>query len=200
MSLWRRVYAERRVIVLPLLVLLGANVAVLALGVLPIKRAVASDTDAAVLATAKLVEARQLETAAKNARASKDQADVELKKFYAEILPPAQGEARRVAKSRIEQMAAQANLTFKNSQYDFTPVKESRLTRVDGKVTLRGDYASIRRFLYAVETAPEFVVIEKVEVSQPAQQTGGGAVAMLDITLDVATYYLSDESGGAHTP
>ena len=42
MSLWRRIYLERRAVVLPLVVLLVANVAALALAVFPLKRSVAS--------------------------------------------------------------------------------------------------------------------------------------------------------------
>ena len=87
MSLWRRVYAERRAVVLPLLVALVANVAVLALGVFPLERSVAGAETAALDAKSDLANARREDMQAKTARTSMERGDVELKKFYAEILP-----------------------------------------------------------------------------------------------------------------
>ena len=56
-----------------------------------------------------------------------------------------------------------------------------------GDVTLVGDYADIRKFLYEVETSQEFVVIERVALSQPSAAQGG---AQLELALSVATYFL----------
>ena len=62
--------------------------------------------------------------------------------------------------------------------------------RAFSTVTLSGRYANIRRFLYAVETATEFIVVERVGVVDAAtgQQSNNGS---LDVTLLVATYYVS---------
>jgi len=56
-------------------------------------------------------------------------------------------------------------------------------------VTLVGDYQNIRRFLYAVETAREFLVVERVALSQATDLKAGNTGA-LEVTLDIATYYL----------
>ena len=87
MSLWRRVFMEPRAVVLPLLVALVANMGVLALGVFPLTRGVASAEATALEAEADLANARREDMQAKAARTSLERGDVELKKFYAEILP-----------------------------------------------------------------------------------------------------------------
>jgi Type II secretion system (T2SS), protein M subtype b len=196
MSLWRRVYQERRSVVLPLVVFLLANVGVYVLGVLPLGRSVESDRTAAFDALAGLGAARLVDTTAKNARARKEQADLELKKFYGDVLPTGASGAVNIVSFWLQQTAEAAGLQFKSNQTSQEPVKDSRLTRVASTVTLRGDYANVRRFLYAAETAPQFVVIEKVRLAEPANSdsaTGGG----LELVLDVSTYYVTPGGSGA---
>jgi Tfp pilus assembly protein PilO len=53
-----------------------------------------------------------------------------------------------------------------------------------------GRYANIRRFLYAVETASEFVVVEKVGLAQ-STATEQGSNGALEVSLVVATYFVT---------
>ena len=187
MSLWRRIYKERRAIVLPLLVLLGVDAAILALGVFPLSRSVASLETAADDAGTALLKARLIERQARDAVASRGRADQELSRFYVDILPANAGAARKVFSS-LEGAAAESGLTFQRSQFDEAEVRDSRLARMTEKITLVGEYPNIRKFLYTVETAPEFVIIERVALSQ-AEDLQSGNSGRLDVTLDVATYY-----------
>ena len=98
-------------------------------------------------------------------RKSKDRADTELRKFYSEILP--EKFRRRGATSPnfwLHGVADESKVTLAGSG-NRKPIKDSTLTRVSGQVTLVGEYSNVRRFLYEVETAQEFVVIESVELS-----------------------------------
>lgn len=194
MSLWKRIYLERRAYALPLLVLLVGNVAALALGVFPLKRSVASAEQAEVTATNELKQASALERSAKDARDKKAQADQELTKFYKEILPVNAQDASQIANYWLQRTATASGLAVKNTQLVYEDVKDSDLLRVKGKATLNGDYTNIRRFLYAVETAQQFLIIEKVEVTQPTLlQSATGA---LEIQLDLATYFRSPAHRG----
>jgi Tfp pilus assembly protein PilO len=191
-SLWRRIFQERRTILLPLAALVLANVGVLILGVLPLRQSVAGLRDERRTAAFDLNLAKLLEKQARNARESKERADVELKKFYADVLPGDFSSARRlVAMQFLANTANEAGLTFERGQAEPVDLRDSQLQRVTAKVTLRGDYSNIRKFLYAVETAPEFVIIERVALAQASNQQSNRSEA-LDVTLDVATYYLSD--------
>ncbi len=87
MSLARRIFVERRRVVLPLLVFLIANIAVLVLVVFPLQQSVASAESARVQATLSLENARKQQKPAVDQKAGKERADIELKKFYTQILP-----------------------------------------------------------------------------------------------------------------
>lgn len=190
MSLWRRIYQEHRPVVLPLVAFLGANIAVFALGVLPLRHSVVGDKAAAFDALTRLGKARLADSTAKSARARKQQADLDLKKFYGEILPADASAAINLVSFWLQQTAEASGLQFKNSQASPEAIRNSRLTRMTSTVTLDGGYANIRRFLYAVETAPKFVVIERVRLSESsgAQDAAAGG---LELIVDVSTYYLT---------
>lgn len=189
MTLWRRVFAERRRVVLPLVVVLVANVAVLALVVLPLTRGVAGAQDASLVAAMSLANARREDMHAKAARTSKERGDLELQKFYAEILPRDYAGAGDVLNYLLGDAADEVNLKYQGGTWDREDIRDSSLTKVTGRITLTGDYGNIRQFLYNLETAKEFVVAEKVELSQANTVKATNA---LEVALSVATYYLSD--------
>jgi hypothetical protein len=186
MSLATRVFTERRRVVLPLLVFLALNVAVLALIVFPLQRSVASAESASAQAALSLQSARKLQKTVADEKAAKARADVELKKFYTEILPKDFAGARNLTNFWLGRIAEESRLTYRAGQYDSEEVRGSGLMKLTGEVTLVGDYADIRRFLYQVETAREFVIIERVALSQPGAVQGG---AQLDLALSVVTYF-----------
>jgi hypothetical protein len=191
MSLAGRIFAERRAVMVPLVLFLGANVGVLLGVVWPMQRAVNGADEARYQATMSLAAARKIETEWKAKRSSKDRADLELRKFYSEILPTSFAGARGVANFFLQTVAAESKLVLRSGQWEPAPLKDSRLTRVSGTVTLLGDYASVRRFLYEVETAQEFVVIERVELSEANSTQNDNR---LELTLSVATYYVTDRN------
>jgi Tfp pilus assembly protein PilO len=189
MSLWRRVYQERRAVMLPLVIFLVASAIVLGVVVLPLAQNVSTLEADAQNASTNLIRARFKDKQAKDALGSKDRADEELKKFYAEILPTAGAGARRVI-AFLRATADQNGVQFNSSNLDQKPVDDSQLMRVTGNVTLTGTYANMRKFLYVVETAEEFVVVESVGLKQESD-TRAGAAGRLEVNLDVATYYLA---------
>ena len=110
MTLWARVYSERRAVLLPVLVLLAVNIGVLLLGVLPLMRAVGTAADEVVGASADLAAARKLEKDVKALRDGKDRAAVETLKFYQEVLPVSYAEALRVTNFWLQGAAAESGL------------------------------------------------------------------------------------------
>ena len=53
-------------------------------------------------------------------------------------------------------------------------------------MVLSGTYADMRDFMYQLETAPEFVVIDNVQLA------GGDGDGSLVVTLDLSTYYRNE--------
>ena len=191
MSLWRRIFQERRAVVLPLAIALVANVATLVLAVLPLRRSVANMEDQAVNASLALSQARHLEKSAKDALTSRERATTELQKFYAEILPADNQSAFRIGRSWLPQAAQGAGLRYTGGAADIDEVNDSRLTRASVKIGLEGTYANIRKFLYTVETAEEFVIIERVELQQTGTDAPANTSGRLLVVLSVTTYFLT---------
>ena len=129
MTLWRRVMAERKGLVLPLLIALAVNVGVLALGVFPLQASVAGDEDRAATVKRELCEAQRLERLANDTRASQVRADQELKQFYSEVLPGSHAEARDLLYLQLRTIAQQNGLTVFQGRFEREPVEDSTLMR-----------------------------------------------------------------------
>jgi Tfp pilus assembly protein PilO len=185
----RRIFDERKRVLLPLVVVLVANILALALVIVPLKAAVALAESRAVEVMRELGEARRLERDVAQARTSTEQADKELTRFYAEVLPRDFPAAQKTLALWLTEAARDAGLEFHGSHLDWSEVKDSRLSRFFSQVTLEGRYPSIRRFLYSVETAKEFIVVEKVELAQTSDQPA--ADGLLEVALVVSTYFVT---------
>ena len=53
--------------------------------------------------------------------------------------------------------------------------KGSQLSKLTTTYTLTGDYRDVRRFIYSLETAPEFIVLENIGADVGAGRTAGSA-------------------------
>ncbi len=187
-SLWRRVYEERKRVALPLLVVLAVNAAVFVLAVLPFGRNVAAAEVDRGAARAALAQAERQHAEIKEVRASRERADQELRRFYTDVLPRDHATATKASNVWLQGAAKADGLKFSNQHNAQADVRESRLSRVSSTVTLFGLYPNIRRFLHAVETAEEFIIIESVTLSQ-SEQSQLGAGASLTVELGASTYY-----------
>ena len=192
MSIWRRVYQDRRAVMLPLLMALVLNIGVWLLGVVPFRtRLSAAEADAREAAV-ELVNARRIAEQAAQAAASRSQADAQLKAFYGSVLPSDYPTAVKTTNAWVQQAATDAGLAFRSSRFEREPVDESRLSRAVSNVSLTGQYVDLRRFLHALEVAEEFIVLERVElVDTTANQQGGGAIG---IEAVVSTFFVAPES------
>lgn len=187
MSIWQRAVVEKRRILLPLLIAIIANVVLYVVVVFPLGRQVASAQQEERAAREQLIRARQDYNSAKATVTGKQQADVALKKFYKDVLPPDQSVAQRLTYTRLAQLAKQANVRLEHGTNEISREKGSALSKLTTRYTLFGEYRDVRRFIYSLETAPEFLVLENIALSSNNEpQTRG--VAM---NLDIATYFRS---------
>ena len=186
MTLWRRVMAERKGLVWPLLIGLAVNIGVLALGVFPLQASVAGDENRAMAVKMQLGEAQRMQRLANDTRASQVRADQDLKQFYSELLPGSNAEARDLLYGQLRIIALGNALKFASSTTQSEPVENSLLRRMDSTVSLNGDYANIRRFLYDLETAEEFYIVNSVKLG-PSSRRDSGA---LEVLLGLSTYFM----------
>ena len=184
-SLYRRLLSEHRRLIIPLAVLFGVNVLVYALGVYPLSQRVANVEHRNQAADQALAQARREYDAARGALEGKERATVELATFYKEVLPPDLAGARRLTYLRLSQLVREAGLQFKTSQFNQdTADRESTLDRLRIQLQVQGSWENIRTLIYQLDTAPEFVVIDNIVLSEG--RTEGGA---LELDMELSTYY-----------
>ena len=189
-ELIRRVLAEKRSLVLTLVVALVANIAAYALVVRPrgIRAAGAADRAAAAAAA---VRAAELELAAARALVEgKRRADEELNAFYQRVLPADLSAARRMTYASLPALARKTNVRYEQRRSSVEePHEEARLGRLAIRMVLQCEYEAFRDFIFQLESAPEFVIIDDVTITQndPAKP--------LTLTLQLSTYYRLGANG-----
>jgi hypothetical protein len=178
-----RVFAEKRRLILPIAIAAVVNLAIYAVVIYP------------RTSSASALEQRAQQAALSRARAAADLRDAEamqtgqdratqqLARFYDEVLPQGQEGARRITYRRLAALADEFNLDYDRRMMAIKQDRESALEQMDVTMVLEGEYRDVRRFIHALETAPEFVVIEGVGLVQ-GEQNGP-----LTLTVRLSTYY-----------
>jgi hypothetical protein len=180
----RRAVTEHRALVLALAVAFVVNVCVYALVVYPLAERVANIEQRDQAAEEALAQARMDHAQASGTLTGKTRAAAQLATFYHDVLPGDLAGARRLTYLRLARLARESNLQSERSSYDPTAATGSTLTRLQIQMVLSGTYANLRNFVYQLETAPEFVVIDRVQLT--AERTGTGPLVAI---LRLSTYY-----------
>lgn len=187
-----RILADKRRIVVPLVMTVLANILLYAVVVFPLGRQVASAEAEANTQHELLNRARQDHRAARATVTGKQQADAALQKFYKDVLPGSASAARTLTYTRLSQLAEQANVRLEQGANIVEREKDSTLSKSTTTYMLVGDYRNVRKFIYALETTPEFVVLENVGLTSPGEQAAGRELSM---RLEIATYFRSGNVG-----
>lgn len=184
MGLVRRVVAERRRLLIPLSLALFVNAGVYGLFAYPLSQRVANIEQREQAAEQALGSARREYTQASGALTGKARASTELASFYGDVLPQGLSGARRLTYLRLAQLARESGLDLRSSSATLTAPRGSTLMRLGVKMVLSGSWPDVRTFIHALETAPEFVVIDNVELAEGTEE------GSLVLTLALSTYYL----------
>jgi Tfp pilus assembly protein PilO len=188
-----RVMAEKRSLIVTLVLAIVANALLFAVVVFPLEHQASSANQEARIQREQLSRARQDYLLAKATVAGKEQADAALQTFYKEDLPADSGIARKLTYTRLAQLAKQANVKLEHGTNVVKHEKGSELSKLTTTYTLTGDYRDVRRFIYSLETAPEFIVLENVSLTASSgEQQQARALAM---NLEIATYFRSGDAG-----
>jgi Tfp pilus assembly protein PilO len=180
----RRALAEHRRFVVPLVIALAVNVLVYAFFVFPLAQRVANVEQRNQQAGQALTAAQADFAQANGTLTGKDRAATELATFYKDVLPPDLSGARRLTQLRLRQLARESDLMFDRDQYAEEEVRDSSLRRLRIRMVLSGDYEDMRTFIHQLEAAPEFVVIDNIELAGGADNSNAQVV-----TLEMSTYY-----------
>jgi hypothetical protein len=179
-----RVLSDHRRWLVPVGLVLAINVAVLVIVVLPLRQAVESGS-ARAAASAQALQAAMADL--KDAEATRDgqsQASKDLDRFYASVLPGDFSSARRITQLKMSQMARAHDVRFESGAMSTEAIKSSALERLHVNLALTGDWDDIRELIYELETGPDFIVIDNMQLAEGADANAG-----LSLTLDLSTYY-----------
>jgi Tfp pilus assembly protein PilO len=189
MELVQRVMREHRRVVVPLAIALGVNIVLYAAVVYPLAQRVANIEQRDRTAEEQLQAAQREHAQAAGTLTGKDRAAAELATFYKDVLPTDLAGARRLTHLRLAQLARESNLKFLHASFEPVAERNRTLTRLKIEMVLSGSYADMRAFIHQLETSPEFVVIDNVELGEGAE---GGP---LSVTLHLSTYYRESADG-----
>lgn len=188
LAFMRRVIAEKRTVVVLVVIGLTVDAALYALAVQPWVVKVENAHRRAAAAAANLEAARQRFEIARLAAAGKARADAELSTFHREILPRDLAGARALTFARLATLADDHGLSMERRAAAADRDEDSRLARLRVSMLLSGAYRDIRRFIHALETASEFLIIEAIVLSQGDEAEAGEV-----LSLDLSTYYRYDD-------
>lgn len=182
--LLRRALAENRTLVLTLSLALLANVLAYVLVVRPLAVKSTGAADRAANAT-RTRQAAEREMAQADALVKgKARADEELAAFYRKVLPTDLTAARRMTYASLPALARRTGVRYEARTTTVEQVgRDANLERMAIRMVLQGDYESLRQFIYALEVAPEFVIIDDVVLDESQSDDA------LRLTIDLSTYY-----------
>jgi hypothetical protein len=190
MTLWRRILDEKRALIIPLVIGILGNAAAYALWVYPLGVKSAGAADRATAATRSLQAAEGELAAAKELIAGKARADQELRTFFDKVLPPDLPSARDLTYATLPSLARKTNVKMLDRRFEVTkPEKNARLGLLKVHTAWQGDYESFRQFIYALESASPFVIIDDVSLAQ------NDPTKPLMLTMELSTYYRLANNG-----
>ena len=190
MNVVRRVLSEKRLAVGAVGIVLLVDVLLFGLAVRPLRAGVTQARTRAAAAAERLAAGADARAAARARQDARERADAELRRFYDEVLPQDLAAARSITYPRLAALAARLGLALERRTSASDGHEGDRLGRLRTNMLLAGEYENIRRFIEALETAPEFLVIEEVVLGQRQEASDSELV----LTLGLSTYYVS-ESG-----
>jgi len=183
-TLLTRILREKRTLITTVAMILAIDVLLYVFAVYPWSNKVSRAETRAAQAEAQLDQARANHAIVSQRSEAKVNADSQLQRFYSDVLPVDLAGARSISSPFLVMLAKDTNLVLERQTS--LPEKErgSVLARLRTTMVLAGEYEDIRQFIYELETAPEFILIEEVILSQ-----GDESEEALGLTLGVSTYY-----------
>ena len=186
----KRIFDEKRRLIIPLLAALALNIALYALLVYPLGVRVRSMEQREQAAAQEMAAAQREDAAARAVLQGRDRTGSALNTFYKDVLPTSLSNARDVTFLRLEELGEQHGIRIKRRTSTTDKDKKGSLARLRITTELEGNYENIRRFIYQLESGSNFVVIDSVQLSQDAAP--GSPLAL---TLGLSTYYRAEPHG-----
>ena len=111
----------------------------------------------------------------------------DMKKLAQDVLSTRQ---RRMIAVQLEiaKLVREFGIAFDRVQYENEPVDNGALERFAIVVPLAGGYTNLRKFIQAVESSDNFLVIERVALGT------GKSTELIELNITLATYFIAPDS------
>jgi Tfp pilus assembly protein PilO len=163
----RRILLEKRAIVLPLVIALAANVFAYILVVRPLEVKSAGAADRARQSAVALAAAEKELATARALVSGKSEADQELSSFYQKVLPADLASARKLTYASLPELAKKTGVRYEaRTASNEDSERQSKLGHMKLTMVVQGDYRNIRQFIYELESAPNFVIIDDLSITE----------------------------------
>ena len=183
-ALWKRILVEKRAVLIPLVLGVIGNAAAYGLWVYPLGVKSAGAADRAAAAAQSLQVAERELAAANDLVAGKSRAEQELATFFDKVLPADQAAARNLTYATLPALAKKTNVRMLDRRFEVAkPEKNARLGLLKVHTAWQCDYESFRQFIYALESASPFVIIDDVTLAQ------SDPTKPLTLTIELSTYF-----------
>ena len=193
-----RIFAENRRLVVTLAVAIVANLLLYGFVVYPLSVRSAGAADRAQAAVQSRDAADRDLQAARALISGKARAEEDLNAFYKKVLPSNGSAARRITYVPVVEIARRNNVDYVNRSYESDTEElgsgvrsgaKTSLMRLTTRVVLQGDYEDIRAFIYELERAPQFVVIDDVTLLEAEENEP------VTLTINLSTFYVAGADG-----
>ncbi|HZN55329.1 MAG TPA: hypothetical protein VFB67_08400 [Candidatus Polarisedimenticolaceae bacterium] len=137
---------------------------------------------------AKLVRDREREVLAKEKyREALERARDDMKRLAQDVLSTRQ---RRMIAVQLEiaKLVREFGIAFDRVQYENESVDNGALERFAIVVPLAGGYTSLRKFIQAVESSDNFLIIERVALGT------GKSTDVVELNITLATYFIAPDA------
>lgn len=189
MTPFRRVLVEKRVAFAAAGIVLLADLLLYVLAVQParagVRQAAMQAAQAAGDAAARAVDVENARARLAGARRAGEQ----LTRFHADVLPRDLAQARDLTYPHLAALAGRFGLDLERRTSELDEDRDVPFRRLEATLRLAGPYGDIRRFIEAIETGPEFLIIDAIALSRRDTERGDGLV----VTMGVATYFPAPE-------
>ena len=190
MPLWKRILVEKRGLIVPLALGVIANIAAYGLWVYPLGVKSAGAADRAAAATRSLQAAEGELASARALVVGKSRADQELSTFFDKVLPADLPSARRLTYASLPSLAKKSNVRLMDRRFEVEKLeKNARLGLLKVHTVWQCNYESFREFIYALESASPFVIIDDVSLAQSEPDKP------LTLIMELSTYFRLGANG-----
>jgi len=174
---------HRKGLVIPVLVALVANLLILSIFTLPRERWLRK-LESRATALGLRIEKGKEELAQRREKESRlKELRRQVESFYSEILRRKE-EGLVDILGEVEGLAKKFRVQKENINYHHEIIEEDKVILFEITFPLRGSYANLRRFINQIENSRYFLVIDRVELSNPEEKGDN-----LKLNIKLSTYF-----------